>query len=711
MQPSPSSDFRRRLTSVISFILAIIILVLVTANYLRVTKIDYSPDEGVTDIYHSPTLGPTFATSPTPNLALSPTENAATSTSTPVSLEPIATPSPADTSTVPAAPTASSPASQSLLTLQSAPVPARDLYSIAARLRLKTTDPISKTVAAPASAYEVGRVDPFYIADLPAKSYFTVTATIRQVTDHVYWYAQDNKPVDLNALKRAANTFESSIYPTDRRLFGSEWTPGVDNDPHIAVLFASIPGVGGYFSSADEYTSVVSPYSNQREIIYISTDNGWGNVESTLAHEFQHMIHWHEHPNHGVWLNEGASTLAQAVNGYSLGGVDDDFMRNPDTQLDAWQSSPDLARANYGASYLFLDFLRDHYGSDDTIRAVVSASGEGTDAINNGLQAAGRSESFNDVFKQWTLANLLDGQKGADSANVDYPDREVSVSVGASISTYPATQQDTVSQFGTDYIEIDPPSTSPSHTVQVDFAGDPETPLIDSQAHSGAGIWWSNRGDLADTKLTRNFDLSSLQSATLDYYIWLDTEVDLDYGYVEASTDNGATWDALQGSYTSTANPNGTNFGNGYSGKSSDMQGADPMGWLHETLDLSKYAGKQTLVRFEYITDDGYNADGIALDDISVPELGWKDDAESDTGGWQTAGWVRVANSLPQSYYLALVKYTPDGAFTIQPIEVSAKGKASFTLDGDYTRAVLVVAGMTPYTIQKAKYTVRLSVP
>jgi hypothetical protein len=611
---------------------------------------------------------------------------------------------------VPTVRTSSSPAGQSLLTLQSAQVPARDLYSIAARLRLKTADPIPATVPGPTTAYEVGHVESFNIANLPAKSYFTVTATLRQVTDHAYWYTQDDRTVDLNALKRAATTFEDSIYPTDTRLFGSEWTPGVDNDPHLYVLFASVPGAGGYFSSADEYTRQVSPYSNQHEIIYINTDSGWGNVESTLAHELQHMIHWHEHPNHDVWLNEGASMLAQAVNGYSLGGVDDDFMRNPDTQLDAWQSSPDLARANYGAAYLFLDFLRDHYGGDDTIRSVVSAAGEGTDAINNGLAAAGRSETFNDVFRQWTLANLLDGQKGADVANLDYPDREISVFPGAGISTYPDFVDDTVSQFGTDYIELDPP-TSGSGSVQIDFAGDPTTSLIPSQPHSGTGIWWSNRGDLADTTLTRSFDLSSLQSATLDYYIWLDTENDLDYGYVEASTDNGTTWDTLQGRYTSATNPNGTNFGNGYSGRSSDLPGADALGWLHETLDLSDYTGKQILVRFEYITDDGYNASGIALDDISIPELGWNDDAENDTSGWQASGWARVANRLPQSYYLALVKFTSDDAFTVHPVEVSAEGKAALTLDGDYTRAVLVIAGMTPYTIQKAHYTLNVAAP
>src|SRR6476661_5363022 len=205
MQLSPRAGARRRLISSISFLVAIIVLILVTANFLRVTKIDYSPAEGVTDLYLSPTPEPTTAvpSSPTANIVLPPTRTAgdATSTSTSVTITPPATSPLAETPTsitsptpsVLASPTISSPAGQSLLTLESAQVPARDLYSIAARLRLKTTEPIAKTVPAPASSYQVGHVDPFYIADLPNKNYFTVTATLRQVTDHAYWYTEDNR--------------------------------------------------------------------------------------------------------------------------------------------------------------------------------------------------------------------------------------------------------------------------------------------------------------------------------------------------------------------------------------------------------------------------------------------------------------------------------------------------------------------------------------
>jgi hypothetical protein len=343
------------------------------------------------------------------------------------------------------------------------------------------------------------------------------------------------------------------------------------------------------------------------------------------------------------------------------------------------------------------------------IRAVVAAPGQGTEVIDHALQAMGRPETFDDVFQKWTLANLLDGTPGADKDGLSYPDREVAVSPQDSLDSYPAERSDSVSQFGTDYIELLPPGGG--DTLTVDFSGQAEVPVIAAPAHSGEGIWWSNRGDLADSTMTRKFDLTGVGSATLDFYIWLDTESDLDYGYVEFSTDGGATWDTLKGKYTSATNPNGTNFGNGFTGKSAEMTGADQNGWLHEQIDISKYMGKQAMIRFEYITDDGYNAGGVAVDDVSIPEIGYSDNAETDRpDGWQTSGFVRLADKLPQSYYLAVVKLKHDG-FEVQPVAVSPDGKATVTIQGlgkDWDKAVLVVAGMTPHNIQPTDFSVQV---
>ncbi|HET9496309.1 MAG TPA: hypothetical protein VFR15_18940, partial [Chloroflexia bacterium] len=582
-------------------------------------------------------------------------------------------------------------AEQALQTLDRAEVPSRDLYSLTRRLRLKTDEVIPTTTGRPPGNYEVGHRESFYLNDIIGKRYYTITAEVAVVTDHAYWYVQDGQPVDLPALQEVARYFDRSIYPTNRNLFGNEWTPGVDNDPRITVLFASIPGAGGYFSSADEYTRAINPFSNEREIIYANIDGGYAGVGSTLAHEFQHMIHWHESPDHDVWLNEGASMLAQTANGYEVGGVDFDYLRNPDTQLTAWQANPDASRANYGASFLLFDFLRSNYGGDDTLRSIVDAEGKGREAVTRGLRAAGRTESFEDVFSRWALANLLDEQPGAAEKGLSYPDREVSVSPSDTLASYPAERTGTVAQHGVDYIELLPGEGA----LEVEFRGQDTTRVIAAQPLSGRSVYWSNRGDLSDSSMTRTFDLSGLSTAALEFGLWLDTEADLDYGYVMASTDGGVTWDTLKGTHSTDDNPNGTNFGNGYSGSSLGREGADNNGWLRERVDLSPYAGGEMQLRFEYITDDGYNAGGIAVDDIAIPELGFMDDAESDAG-WQSAGFARVANELPQRYFLAAVTQAEDDTFGVQPVEVAPDGTAAFRVEGDYKSAVLVVAGMTP---------------
>jgi hypothetical protein len=61
-------------------------------------------------------------------------------------------------------------------------------------------------------------------------------------------------------------------------------------------------------------------------------------------------------------------------------------------------------------------------------------------------------------------------------------------------------------------------------------------------------------------------------------------------------------------------------------------------------------------LRFEYITDAAVNGEGMMLDDISIP-LNYQTDFESDNGGWEPAGFVRIQNKLPQSYKISLIEY------------------------------------------------------
>ena len=85
------------------------------------------------------------------------------------------------------------------------------------------------------------------------------------------------------------------------------------------------------------------------------------------------------------------------------------------------------------------------------------------------------------------------------------------------------------------------------------------------------------------------------------------TEDDFDFGIVEVSTDFGTSWAELA-RYDMGDHP-------GWSDGS-----ASPADWVHESIDLSAYAGKKVRVRFRLSTDPGVNFDGWYLDNITVSD-------------------------------------------------------------------------------------------
>jgi immune inhibitor A len=92
------------------------------------------------------------------------------------------------------------------------------------------------------------------------------------------------------------------------------------------------------------------------------------------------------------------------------------------------------------------------------------------------------------------------------------------------------------------------------------------------------------------------------------------------------------------------------------------------------------------------------------LDDISIPQVDYFSDFESDDGGWEAAGFVRIQNTLPQTYRLVLIS---EGAKTsVQYIDLSSDNTADIPLDFEngVKNYVLVVTGTTRYTRQTTGY-------
>ena len=579
-------------------------------------------------------------------------------------------------------------------------IPVRDLHELAIRLRgIPPDTPRTVNPEGPPD-YPVGTCRTFHASNVDTDEQFDLTACLRYKNDVVYMWVEDGVKVDEADLKAAADLFATKTYPTNRAFFGSEWNPGVDNDPRLHILHARNLGdsVAGYYSSADEFVPAVREDSNAMEMFYIQIENVTVNDEfynGVLAHEFQHMIHWYNDRNEDTWLNEGSSELASYLNGYDTGGAEFVFSRKPDTQLNSWPEGPGTAGANYGASYLFMAYFLDRFGAEAT-RALVAHDENGFASVDAVLADLGTGMTHVDLFADWVVANLLDDPDLADGR---YGYREIDpppFKIETRISNYPTTRQATVHQYAADYIEL-----TGDRPLRFSFTGSTQVGLMGTQAHSGKYLWWSNRGDDSDMTLTREFDLTGVQKATLEYWCWYDIEEDWDYAYVEVSTDGGKTWEILTTPSGTPENPNGNSFGWGYTGRSGGKSKAE---WIQEKVDLTPYAGKRVLVRFEYITDDAVNRPGFALDDVAVPEIGYFSDFEADGGGWEAAGFVRHANVLPQRWLVQLVLFGPQTTVQRLKLNPDQTGEWEIPLGGGVDRAVVVVSAYAPVTTEVASY-------
>jgi immune inhibitor A len=594
--------------------------------------------------------------------------------------------------------------------LVSEDAPSRDLPALTVRMKMGGAGSIPLVVNATAPNYALGTRHRFFVANVLGKGYSEIDATVRYVTPHAYWYVKDGFRVDQRRLEGSAARFESHIYPTTRRIFGPESDPGIDNDPRITVLIAPISGVGGYFSASDSFPRIVNPYSNQRDMIYMSstpddppaTPNNY--FESTLAHEFQHMIEWNVNRDRDIWLDEGFSEAASHLNGYSTGGSDFSFTNNPDTQLNAWTDVGNSS-AHYGASYLFSRYLMDRFGGEGVLGEVLRQEGLGIEAIDTALKGKGYAPGFDGAIKDWAVANALN-DKNLSGGRYSYS-AGGRVSPGRTLRTYPATRSDSVHQHAADYIAL----TGNLRTGTLTFKGNPSVRVVGADPKSGSAFWYSNRRDGGDATLTREVDLSRVRSATLRFWTWYDIENYYDYAYMAASTDGGKSWATLKGRHTTTENPNGASFGNGWTGKSGYGPGSKTTAapkWVEESISLAPYVGRRVLLRWEYVTDEGLNKPGMVIDDISIPEIGFRDDAERDAGGWTAQGFVRIGSRVPQRWFVALVeKGIPN---RVREVTVNANGEASISLtsltNGRTSRNdLLVIMPLAPKTTEIANYT------
>ncbi len=521
-----------------------------------------------------------------------------------------------------------------------------------------------------------------------------LTATLELVTEHAYWWFEDGAEVDRDKLVEAGKRFEEDIYPLNTRLYGNEWSPGIDGDPHIFILHQK--KIGGYavgvFSLRDECPAELCRDSNQRELIYIGLDYGpVGSTQhlSVISHEFQHLIQFNNDGDEQRWLDEGLAQLAEHLNGFNpreiSGGAVRGYLAKPNFQVNGWPASAaDNPATNYGVSYLFCLYLYQRFGTP-FIQALARSKQKGLASIEHTLAELKLKTTLNEVFTDWTIANYLNTPYAGDG-RFYYQSFKLPIKPASDELAPNDTRRVNLQNYGVQYYLIRDPG---EYTLS--FRGERSGKLGPTQTGSGDWMWWSFNETRGAARLERALDLSDVKEARLEYKTWFDisTEGD-DLAHVMASGDDGATWNILRGRFTKRCETRS----NCYQGKSS--------GWVDEQVDLTPYVGKKIRIRFEYLTQAGDLTPGMFIDDIQVKSVDFMDDVEKLDSGWEAQGFMRVPATVPWNWAVTVVDRAEP--VTISKMTIPETNSATMKVKVGKSGAVVVVDGMAPFIYGSANF-------
>ena len=491
-------------------------------------------------------------------------------------------------------------------------------------------------------------------------------------------------------LEYMLNEFDTVIYPKDTEVFGEPAPRGAEG-LKTWILIHNIRDeayylpdeqsyVAGYFSSYEDTV-------NDKNMMHIDTYD-WSNrvgsnaenpymYEGTFAHEFQHLIHFDRDPDEPSWVDEGCADLAGYICGYGhpAGHIAYYMAYHPITSLTYWGGELE----NYGASYLFALYLYEQFGGESFIRELVSEEANGIEGIENTLANNGYKISFNNVFDNWTLANYLDspttsnGKFGYSSLEIGSDDTYGFTIETALREIWEKLPADGTFEISSSWTGIEPlPYTAHYHTfnndriARVTADGDDYAGIT---AYSGKYQWHSGSGPWHWDEFGRTFEIPA-SGATLGFFTYYEIEEDWDYAYVEVYDYDTGEWHTIEapGLTLSTLpniqdNPNvpdelepSTYLENGrwhaFTGESG--------GWVEVSMDLAQFSGHRIDIYFRTWQDGAFDLQMMYVDDISIKEIDFFDDVESEDSEWFSEGWTRTDGRLDNGFSITTI-----GTFTL----------------------------------------------
>lgn len=580
--------------------------------------------------------------------------------------------------------------------------PARDDVALAREYKGVTEIPERPGTA---TSFSVGDTRQLTVLKIDNNTLVSIEAALLGVSEHAYFWFDTEAPQPAEqALIPVGETFDA-IYETNVTAFGEERRPGIDGDERLHIVHASPGalcleadncGLAGYFSGMDALPVAVNAQSNELDMFVMNANNfGTSFYLNVLAHEFRHMIE----DNHDVadadWEIEGSATLAEELNGYTTNAHNrgNAFLSDPDQQLNRWTDGN--TTTYYGQGYVLNRYIYDRLGPE-LYRTFATHPADGLNAVTEVAEANGLELTGDALWQDW-LATLAIHNRPEIPDIYRLGNGELNTASMTQVAELPAQYETTVHQYAADYYRL-----TGDEPVTIDFAGSMRTPLLDTTPPSGRHFWYASRTNYSHMRLTRAVDLSTVVTATLNYSVYHDIEYGYDFAYISVSEDGGATWQGLEAEQmqglTEADNPAGKALTERfYTGQSE--------GWLHERIDLTPYAGQEILVRFSYVTDPILTFGGLALDNISVPQIGFYDSVEVGESGWTAEGFVRTTPTLPQAWHLQLITFS-GGVPTVTLLEMDEEQRVSHRLEMRESgeEAILIVAASAPQTLEAAHY-------
>jgi hypothetical protein len=523
----------------------------------------------------------------------------------------------------------------------------------------------------------------FLLVEPNGPSSYAAMAELRTVSERALWYIGDGIDVSDSEVERAARRFDEEVFPGVFDLFA----PGREPPGRITIVVAELAGgLAGYFSSNDSLPRSATALTNERIAIYLApgADLAGDDFQGTLAHELQHVAHWLVDPSESTWVNEGLSEFAARTLGFpSLPFFP--YTRGPGVSLTNWPLEIHQSLPNYAGSSLFAGYLAQRTGKEN-LSQLVATSTDSIAGVEDYLDTVAPALDFEQLFADWLVANRVAADEGLyvtpNGGQIPFP--QVTLA-------RPGTVRADVPQFGGWYLRVDTDSL-----LRATFKGLTTTPLIPVPPHSGDYCWWGNGGDSIDATLTRSVDLQQVDAATLTFQSWHAIEDEWDFGYVAVSTDGGRRWEALGATGTSRENPIGVAMGPGFTGVTD--------GWVESTADLTPFAGREVLLRFEYVTDESLHGPGWCIDEIAIPQVGFYDGAEDEGVGWTSAGFIRAPRAgVPQRFLVQIVTGKGNEA-RVSAVNVKPDGAATFVIDEPVT---VIVSGLSRKARQPARFTIK----